>query len=31
VKPSNDPPEESPVCVEDDSKRMLNLDHHGQR
>jgi hypothetical protein len=31
VKPSTDPPEESPVCVEDDSKRMLNLDHHGQR
>jgi hypothetical protein len=31
IKPSTDPPMESPVCVEDDSKRMLNLDHHGQR
>jgi hypothetical protein len=31
VKPSDDPLEESPVCVEDDAKRMLNSDHHGQR
>ncbi|HXX71620.1 MAG TPA: hypothetical protein VEI55_04950 [Candidatus Acidoferrum sp.] len=31
VKPSDDPPQESPACIEDDSKRMLNLDHHGQR
>lgn len=31
IKPSNDPLEESPVCVEDDAKRMHNLDHHGQR
>jgi hypothetical protein len=31
VKPSDDAPQESPACIEDDSKRMLNLDHHGQR
>jgi hypothetical protein len=31
IKPSNEPLEESPVCVEDDAKRMHNLDHHGQR
>jgi hypothetical protein len=31
VKPSDDPLLESPVCVEDDAKRMLNNDHHGQR
>jgi hypothetical protein len=31
VKPSDDPLQESPVCVEDDAKRMLNSDHHGQR
>jgi len=31
VKPSQEPLEESPVCVEDDAHRMLNLDHHGQR
>jgi hypothetical protein len=31
VKPSDDAPQESPACVEDDSKRMLNLDHHLQR
>jgi len=31
VKPSDDAPQESPACVEDDSKRMLNLDHHSQR
>ena len=31
IKPSDEPLEESPVCVEDDAKRMLNLDHHGQR
>jgi hypothetical protein len=31
VKPSDDGPQESPACVEDDSKRMLNLDHHLQR
>ena len=31
VKPSEDRLEESPVCVEDDARRMDNLDHHGQR
>ncbi len=31
IKPSDEPLEESPVCVEDDAHRMLNLDHHGQR
>ncbi|HXW63226.1 MAG TPA: hypothetical protein VEJ45_11540 [Candidatus Acidoferrales bacterium] len=31
VKPSDDALQESPACVEDDAKRMLNLDHHGQR
>jgi hypothetical protein len=31
IKPSDDPLQESPVCVEDDAKLMLNSDHHGQR
>lgn len=31
IKPSTEPLLESPACVEDDSKRMLNLDHHAQR
>ena len=31
IRPSNDPLEESPRCVEDDGKRLLNLDHHQQR
>jgi hypothetical protein len=31
VKPSNDPLEESPRCVEDDGNRLLNSDHHQQR
>jgi len=31
VKPSNDPLEESPRCVEDDGHRLLNNDHHRQR
>jgi len=31
VKPSDDPLEESPKCVEDDARRLLNNDHHGQR
>ena len=31
IRPSNDPLEESPRCVEDDGKRLLNLDHHLQR
>ena len=31
VKPSSDPLEESPPCVEDDAKRLLNSDHHQQR
>jgi hypothetical protein len=31
VKPSADPLEESPRCVEDDGNRLLNSDHHGQR
>lgn len=31
VKPSTEPLEESPQCVEDDAKRLTNSDHHGQR
>jgi hypothetical protein len=31
VKPSDDPLQESPACIEDDAHRMHNLDHHGQR
>jgi hypothetical protein len=31
ITPSDDALRESPACIEDDSKRMLNLDHHGQR
>jgi len=31
VKPSTDPLEESPKCVEDDGQRLLNNDHHQQR
>jgi hypothetical protein len=31
IKPSTDPLEESPKCVEDDGKRLLNNDHHDQR
>lgn len=31
VKPSTEALEESPRCVEDDGRRLLNLDHHGQR
>jgi hypothetical protein len=31
VKLSNETLEESPKCVEDDGKRLLNNDHHGQR
>jgi hypothetical protein len=31
VKPSTEALEESPPCVEDDSRRLLNNDHHGQR
>ena len=31
VQPSNEPLEESPKCVEDDGKRLLNNDHHDQR
>lgn len=31
IKPSNVPLEESPVCIEDDARRMDNLDHHLQR
>jgi hypothetical protein len=31
VKPSTEPLEESPRCVEDDGKRLTNTDHHGQR
>jgi hypothetical protein len=31
VKPSTDPLEESPRCIEDDGPRLLNLDHHQQR
>jgi hypothetical protein len=31
VKPSMEPLEESPKCVEDDGRRLLNNDHHIQR
>jgi hypothetical protein len=31
VKPSDDPLEESPRCVESDGSKLLNNDHHGQR
>ena len=31
VKPSNEPLEESPRCVEEDGKLLQNNDHHGQR
>jgi hypothetical protein len=31
VKPSNEPLEESPKCVEQDGKLLQNNDHHGQR
>ncbi len=31
VKPSSDPLEESPPCIEDDGHRLLNSDHHQQR
>jgi len=31
VKPSTEPLEESPRCVETDGPRLLNSDHHGQR
>jgi hypothetical protein len=31
VKPSGDPLEESPPCIEDDGHRLLNSDHHQQR
>jgi len=31
IKPSTEPLQESPACIEDDAHRMLNLDHHGQR
>src|SRR5439155_2504531 len=31
VKPTNEPLEESPRCVESDGPRLLNSDHHGQR
>jgi len=31
MKPSNEPLQESPRCVEDDGARLLNLDHHRQR
>jgi len=31
VEPDNEPLEESPKCVEDDGKRLLNNDHHDQR
>ncbi len=31
VKPSNDPLEESPKCVESDAGKLFNNDHHGQR
>lgn len=31
IKPSTDPLEESPKCVETDGPKLLNLDHHGQR
>jgi hypothetical protein len=31
MRPSNEPLEESPRCLEDDGARLLNLDHHRQR
>jgi hypothetical protein len=31
VKPTDEPLEESPRCVEDDARRLQNNDHHGQR
>jgi hypothetical protein len=31
VKPSTEPLEESPKCVEADANRLVNNDHHGQR
>ena len=31
VKPSDEPLEESPKCVESDGAKLLNNDHHGQR
>lgn len=31
IKPSTDPLEESPKCVESDGAKLLNNDHHGQR
>jgi|ERR1019366_1567297 hypothetical protein len=31
VKPSTEPLEESPRCVEADANRLVNSDHHGQR
>ena len=31
IKPSNDPLEESPRCVETDGNKLTNNDHHGQR
>jgi hypothetical protein len=31
IKPSNEPLEESPACIEDDAHRLTNNDHHGQR
>jgi hypothetical protein len=31
IKPSNEPLEESPKCVETDGSKLLNDDHHGQR
>jgi hypothetical protein len=31
IKPSTDPLEESPKCVETDGPKLLNDDHHGQR
>jgi len=31
IKPSSEPLEESPKCVETDGSKLLNDDHHGQR
>jgi hypothetical protein len=31
LKPSDEPLEESPPCIEDDGNRLLNSDHHQQR
>ena len=31
VKPSDEPLEESPKCVESDAAKLVNNDHHGQR